>query len=66
MPELERLDWQHGLGIVYLAESTNDIVDALKHGLEEDRQELITKRREIVDRRSWEQVCKELEIYLNR
>lgn len=61
MPELERLGQQYGPGIVYLAEKPEDFVEALKLALEEDCEELRTKRREIVEKRSWKRVCKELE-----
>lgn len=61
LPELERLGQQYGSGIVYLAERPEDFVKVLSLALEEDCEELRTKRREIVERSSWKRVCKELE-----
>jgi len=65
MPEVERLAEENGPGIVYLADTAETFVSILRLALDEDCQEYRIKRWQITQRRSWETVCREIEIKLH-
>ncbi|MDA8233792.1 MAG: glycosyltransferase [Clostridia bacterium] len=64
LPEIERFANENGPGIIYLAETADDFPTALEKALDEDCEEYRNKRWEIARSRSWETICKGLELHL--
>lgn len=64
LPEIERFGKENGSGVIYLAETADDFPAVLRQALGEDCEEYRNKRREIACNRSWETICKGLELRL--
>ncbi|KNZ70026.1 group 1 glycosyl transferase [Thermincola ferriacetica] len=61
LPELVRFTKEHGSGVMYVAETPEEFVFALKKALEEDCIKLRSKRRQIAHEHAWIKVCGKLE-----